>query len=125
MQLPSKPEFEKPSHVAPYIGFHSPVSLHLYRDPSALKPIAVTLYHPGAGIPGIPLRPTSRSSELVAVSGAIEIILGLLLIIPNSSRLAAWGVIALLIAVFPSNIHVFQHQEIVPASPLAHLTRLL
>ncbi|MCY7278518.1 MAG: DUF4011 domain-containing protein [Phormidesmis sp. CAN_BIN44] len=63
--------------------------------------------------------------ELVAVSGAIEILLGVLLIIPNSSRLAAWGVIALLIAVFPANIYVFQHQEIVPASSLAHLIRLL
>jgi len=63
--------------------------------------------------------------ELVAVSGAIEILLGVLLIIPNWSRLAAWGVIALLIAVFPANIYVFQHQEIVPASSLAHLIRLL
>jgi len=63
--------------------------------------------------------------ELVAVSGAIEILLGVLLIISNTSRLAAWGVIALLIAVFPANIYVFQHQEIVPASPLIHLIRLL
>ena len=63
--------------------------------------------------------------ELVEVSGAIEILLGVLLIIPNWSRLAAWGVIALLIAVFPANIYVFQHQEIVPASPQAHLIRLL
>jgi len=63
--------------------------------------------------------------ELVAVSGAIEILLGLLLIIPNMSRLAAWGVVALLIAVFPANIYVFQHQEIVPASSLAHLIQLL
>jgi len=63
--------------------------------------------------------------ELVAVSGAIEILLGVLLIIPNWSRLAAWGVIALLIAVFPANIYLFQHQEILPASSLAHLIRLL
>ena len=63
--------------------------------------------------------------ELVAVSGAIEILLGVLLVIPNWSRLAAWGVVALLIAVFPANIYVFQHQEIVPASALAHLIRLL
>jgi len=64
-------------------------------------------------------------SELVAVSGAIEILLGVLLIIPKLSRLAAWGVIVLLIAVFPANIYVFQHQEIVPASSLAHQVRLL
>ena len=63
--------------------------------------------------------------ELVAVSGAIEILLGVLLSVPNWSRLAAWGVVALLIAVFPANIYVFQHQEIVPASSQAHLIRLL
>ncbi len=63
--------------------------------------------------------------ELVALSGAIEILLGVLLMVPKWSRLAAWGVIALLIAVFPANIYVFQHQEIVPASALAHLIRLL
>lgn len=62
---------------------------------------------------------------LVVVSGAIEILLGVLLMLPYCSVMAAWGVIALLIAVFPANIYLFQHQEIVPASPLAHLARLL
>ncbi len=70
--------------------------------------------------PYIPFAP-----ELVGLSGAIEILLGALLIVPKSSRLAAWGIIALLIAVFPANIHVYQHQELVPASPLTHLIRLL
>ena len=63
--------------------------------------------------------------ELVALSGAIEILLGALLMVNNWSRLAAWGIIALLVAVFPANIYVFQHQEIVPASRLTHLIRLL
>lgn len=62
---------------------------------------------------------------LVALSGAIEISLGVLLMVPYCSTMAAWGIIALLIAVFPANIYLFQHQEIVPASPLAHLVRLL
>lgn len=65
------------------------------------------------------------SAKLVALSGAIEVFLGLLLWVPGWSRQAAWGIIALLIAVFPANIYVFQHQEIVPASPTAHLIRLL
>ncbi len=64
-------------------------------------------------------------SELVALSGAVEILLGGLLMVPYSSRSAAWGIIVLLIAVFPANIYLFQHQEIVPASPAAHLARLL
>ena len=39
------------------------------------------------------------------VSGAVEILLGVLLLYPPSSRLAAWGIIALLIVVFPANIN--------------------
>ncbi len=62
--------------------------------------------------------------ELVLVSGVCEILLGVLLLIPQSSRMAAWGIIALLIAVFPANVYLYQHQEILPASPLVHLLRL-
>ena len=61
---------------------------------------------------------------LVLLSGAVEIILGVLLLIPRYSRLAAWGLIALLIAIFPANIYLFQHQEILPAPPILHLLRL-
>ena len=43
--------------------------------------------------------------ELVYLSGFFEIALGLLLLVPRFSRLAAWGIIALLIAVFPANIY--------------------
>ena len=62
--------------------------------------------------------------ELVAVSGVCEILLGVLLLIPKSSHLAASGIIALLIAVFPANVYLYQHQEILPASPIIHLLRL-
>lgn len=40
--------------------------------------------------------------------GSIEIVLALLLLIPMSRSMAAWGIIALLIAVFPANIYHFQ-----------------
>ena len=63
--------------------------------------------------------------ELVYLSGLCEIVLGVLLLIPRFARCAAWGIVALLIAVFPANIYVYQHQEIVRASPTAHLVRLL
>ncbi len=46
-------------------------------------------------------------SILNAVSGAIEMGLGMLLIRPESRSLAAWGVILLLIAVFPANIYMY------------------
>ncbi|CAN5489640.1 DoxX family protein [soil metagenome] len=62
--------------------------------------------------------------ELVYLSGLIEVLLGILLLIPRWSRLAAWGVIALLIAVFPANLYLFQHQEILPAPAWVHLLRL-
>ena len=44
---------------------------------------------------------------LYFISGGAEILLAVLLIIPATSKLAAWGVIALLIAIFPANIYHF------------------
>jgi uncharacterized membrane protein len=61
---------------------------------------------------------------LVLLSGVFEIALGALLLVPEVSWLAAWGLIALLIAVFPANIYLYQHQEILPGPPLLHLLRL-
>ena len=45
---------------------------------------------------------------LVYLSGAAEIILGLMLWVPELSRWAAWGIVALLIAVFPANLYMHQ-----------------
>ena len=61
---------------------------------------------------------------LVLISGMFEIALGALLLVPQVSWLAAWGLIALLIAIFPANIYLYQHQEILPGPPLVHLLRL-
>jgi uncharacterized membrane protein len=61
---------------------------------------------------------------LVFVSGVAEIGLGALLLVHKFSAIAAWGLIALLIAIFPANIYLYQHQEILPASPTLHLLRL-
>ena len=44
--------------------------------------------------------------ELVYLSGAIEIILGILLFIPRFRKKAAYGIIFLLIAVYPANIYL-------------------
>ena len=51
---------------------------------------------------------------LVIISGIAEIFLGVLLVIPRFSRLAAWGLIALLIAVSPANIHMALHPNLFP-----------
>ena len=47
-------------------------------------------------------------SFFVWVSGAAEFLLGALVLIPRFRRRAAWGVIALLVAVFPANIYMYQ-----------------
>ena len=43
---------------------------------------------------------------LVLVSGIAELVLGILLFFPSMRRIAAWGIILLLIAVFPANIQM-------------------
>ena len=43
---------------------------------------------------------------LVYISGVFEILGGVGLLIPRMSRFAAWGLIALYIAVFPANIYM-------------------
>ncbi len=54
---------------------------------------------------------------LVCVSGAAEIALGLLLLVPRFQSVAAWGLVALLIAVFPANLHMALHPESFPTFP--------
>jgi uncharacterized membrane protein len=61
---------------------------------------------------------------MVYLSGVAEILLGAMLMFSDFQRLAGWGLILLLIAVFPANIYAYQHQELLPAAPLLHLLRL-
>jgi uncharacterized membrane protein len=51
---------------------------------------------------------------LVYLSGLCEIGLGLLLLIPKFTFLAGWGLIALLLAVFPANIHMAVNHQLFP-----------
>lgn len=51
---------------------------------------------------------------LIYLSGALEIALGVLLLIPRFTRLAAWGAIALLIAVYPANIYMWMNTQLFP-----------
>ena len=63
--------------------------------------------------------------ELVIFSGIAEAILGATLLVSRWSPWAAWGLLALLIAVFPANIHMALHPEQYPwASPLVLWLRL-
>jgi len=51
--------------------------------------------------PGLP-----NPEWLNVLSGLAEIVLGVYLLEPRTRVIAAWGIIALLIAVFPANVHV-------------------
>ena len=51
---------------------------------------------------------------LVQVSGIAEIVLGVLLLMPRYTAIAAWGLILLLIAVFPANVQMALHPETFP-----------
>jgi len=64
---------------------------------------------------------------LVYVSGFFEILGGAGLLIPRVSRAAAWGLIALYVAVFPANINMALHDipfGDMPPSPLLLWGRL-
>ena len=47
-----------------------------------------------------------RPVGLVYLSGIAEILLGIGVAIPRTRRPSAWGIVALLVAVFPANVHL-------------------
>jgi uncharacterized membrane protein len=58
---------------------------------------------------------------LVYVSGACESILGALLLVERTQRMAAWGLVVLLIAVFPANVQMATHAALYPEIPAVAL----
>ena len=56
--------------------------------------------------------------ELVLLSGAAEIAGGIGVLVPQTRRPAAWGLVLLLIAVLPANAWMVQHPERYPGVPL-------
>jgi uncharacterized membrane protein len=76
---------------------------------------AMGLFYIGGGIvhlanPGfyLPMMPPYLPYHLALVylSGLAEIVLGAAVLIPRMRPLAAWGIVLLLIAVFPANLHI-------------------
>ncbi len=64
---------------------------------------------------------------LVYISGACEILGGLGLLVPATRKAAGWGLMALLVAVFPANVyHALAKVEVggIPSSPVYHAVRL-
>ena len=54
---------------------------------------------------------------LVYVSGAFEVLGGVGLLVPATQRFAAWGLIALLVAVWPANVYMATIPEHFPSIP--------
>jgi uncharacterized membrane protein len=86
--------------------FISSGSLHFLRSEFFVSIVPPYLPFPGA---------------LVAISGVAEILGGAGLLIPCFTRPAAWGLIALLIAVFPANLHMAMHADLYPQFSRASL----
>jgi uncharacterized membrane protein len=64
-------------------------------------------------------------SALHLTAGFFEAALGVLLLIPRFQKLAAWGLIALLLAVYPANIHMAVNHQLYPDLPMVfHWIRL-
>ena len=49
--------------------------------------------------------------ELVYISGVFEILFGIMLLIPKTRKLASYGLILLLIAVYPANLYLAFYEE--------------
>jgi uncharacterized membrane protein len=72
-----------------------------------------------------PFLPLRRAA--LYITGALEFLGGVGLLIPRFQRAAAWGLVALLVAVFPANIyHAVTHIKLggITDSPLYHWIRL-
>lgn len=102
-----------------------------------MRPIAllgVVVFFTGAGISHFthsgffvsivpPCLPAPRM--LVYVSGVFEVLGGLGVLIGATRRWAAYGLLALLAAVFPANLHMALHAELFPdVTPTALYVRL-
>ena len=61
---------------------------------------------------------------LVLISGVAEVAGGLGLLIRPVRSAAGWGLIALLIAIFPANIYMLQHPDLFQIAPWILWTRL-
>jgi uncharacterized membrane protein len=59
----------------------------------------------------VPPAIAARKREVVAISGAAEVAGAALVLHPASRRFGRWWLLALLVAVFPANVHMAVHPE--------------
>jgi uncharacterized membrane protein len=63
-------------------------------------------------------------SALHLTAGFFEFVFGVMLLIPRFQKWAAWGLVALLLAVYPANIHMAAHHELYKYPMIFHWIRL-
>jgi uncharacterized membrane protein len=71
----------------------------------------------------VPPSIAARKREIVAVSGVAEIAGGLAVLAPAGRRFGRWWLLALLVAVFPANVHMAVSPEQVPGLDLRKIPR--
>lgn len=59
--------------------------------------------------------------ELVYLSGIFEVLGGIAVLWPGLRSLAGWGLVLLLLAVYPANLHMALHPELFPEMSAAAL----
>jgi uncharacterized membrane protein len=64
-----------------------------------------------------------RHATMVWISGLFEVLGGLGLLIPQTRRAAAWGLVVLLIAVFPANLYMARNPIEAGAGSIAPMLR--
>jgi uncharacterized membrane protein len=65
----------------------------------------------------------SRKQEIVEVSGVAEVAGAALVLHPSTRRLGRWWLLALLVAVFPANVHMAVNPEQVRGLDLRRIPR--
>lgn len=101
----------------------------IFRVILAISIVVVGVLHFAVSEPFVKIMPPylPYHLELVYISGFFEILGGIGLLVPPVSRAAAWGLLALFIAVFPANINMAVNHiklEGVPDSPVFQWVRL-
>lgn len=71
----------------------------------------------------VPPSLASRKKEINLISGAAEIASGLAVLHPATRRAGRWWLLALLVAVFPANVHMAVSPEQVPGLDLKKIPR--
>jgi uncharacterized membrane protein len=71
----------------------------------------------------VPPSLASRKKEINLISGAAEIAGGLAVMHPATRRAGRWWLLALLVAVFPANVHMAVSPEQVPGLDLKKIPR--